>query len=82
MSGTVAGNVFRIDVRDDGPGFSSHVLAQAGKAPFPAHPGGSGIGLFLAHAAISRLGGELFLSNDNVSGGGLARVHLPVTQHN
>ena len=64
-----------IEVRDKGPGFAPHVLEKAGRAPFPGHAGGSGIGLFLAQAAISRLGGQLTLFND---GGGVARIELPV----
>lgn len=63
-----------IEVRDNGPGFSPRVLDQAGRAPFPAHAGGSGIGLFLTHGAVARLGGELVLRND---GGGVARLRLP-----
>jgi two-component system, sensor histidine kinase RegB len=63
-----------IEIRDNGPGFAPHILAQAGRAPFPVHAGGSGIGLFLAHAAIARLGGQLTLRND---GGGVAAVFLP-----
>jgi two-component system, sensor histidine kinase RegB len=63
-----------IEVRDDGPGFPPQVIEQAGRAPFPVHSGGSGIGLLLAHAAVSRLGGQLTLHND---GGGVARVRLP-----
>jgi two-component system sensor histidine kinase RegB len=63
-----------IEVRDDGPGFPPQVIEQAGRAPFPVHSGGSGIGLLLAHAAVARLGGQLTLHNDN---GGVARVRLP-----
>jgi two-component system sensor histidine kinase RegB len=63
-----------IEVRDDGPGFPVRVIEQAGHSPFPAHDGGSGIGLLLAHAAVTRLGGQLTLHNDN---GGVARVRLP-----
>jgi two-component system sensor histidine kinase RegB len=69
------GDWLEIEVRDDGPGFPAPVLEQAGKAPFPVHAGGSGIGLFLAHAAITRLGGTLTLGND---GGGVARLRLPL----
>lgn len=69
------GDWLEIEVRDDGEGFPAHVLGLAGKMPFPAHAGGSGIGLFLARAAIVRLGGELILCND---GGGVARVRLPL----
>jgi len=68
-----------IEVCDDGPGFSPQVLQQAGRAPFPAHERGSGVGLFLAHAAITRLRGDLSLGND---GGGFARVRLPATSAN
>ena len=63
-----------IEVRDRGPGFAAEVLERAGRAPFPGHAGGTGIGLFLAQAAISRLGGQLTLFND---GGGVARIELP-----
>jgi len=63
-----------IDVRDSGPGFAPSVLEKAGRVSFPAHDGGSGIGLFLAHAAITRLGGQLTLHNE---GGGVARIRLP-----
>lgn len=63
-----------IEIRDDGPGFSAQVIEQAGRAPFPVHAGGSGIGLLLAHAAVARLGGQLTLHNDS---GGVARVRLP-----
>lgn len=63
-----------IEIRDKGPGFAPHVLEKAGRAPFPGHAAGSGIGLFLAQAAISRLGGQLTLFND---GGGVARIELP-----
>lgn len=63
-----------IEIRDDGPGFSPQVIEQAGRAPFPVHAGGSGIGLLLAHAAVARLGGQLTLHNDS---GGVARVRLP-----
>jgi two-component system, sensor histidine kinase RegB len=65
-----------IEVRDDGPGFPAEVLAHAGRVPFPAHAGGSGVGLFLAHLAIERLGGKLTLCNG--AGGGVARVDLPL----
>jgi two-component system sensor histidine kinase RegB len=70
------GDWFNIEVRDNGPGFPPAVLAAAGRAPLPAHDGGSGIGLFLAHAAVARLGGQLALSNE---GGGVARLRLPAS---
>lgn len=68
-----------VEVRDDGPGFPADVLKRAGREPLPAHAGGSGIGLFLAHAAIGRMGGRLILGNPP-EGGGLARVELPLAE--
>ncbi|MFZ4537498.1 ATP-binding protein [Propionivibrio sp.] len=70
------GEWLTIEVHDSGPGFAAPILEQAGREPFPTHAAGSGIGLFLAHAAISRLGGQLSLHND---GGGVARIRLPAT---
>lgn len=67
-----------IEVRDNGPGFTEEVLEKAGRAPFPAHAHGSGIGLFLAHVAIERLGGSLALCNGASGVGGIARVRLPL----
>jgi two-component system sensor histidine kinase RegB len=66
-----------IEVRDRGRGFSAEVLRQAGRAPFPAHAGGSGIGLLLAQSVIERLGGRLVLANA-ADGGGIARIELPL----
>jgi two-component system sensor histidine kinase RegB len=66
-----------VEVRDGGPGFAPQVLVQAGRAPFPAHAGGSGVGLFLAQAAAARLGGELTLHNEPEKSGGVARLRLP-----
>lgn len=66
-----------IQVRDHGPGFATGVLDQAGKAAFPAHPGGSGIGLMLTQSAVERLNGRLILSN-HPEGGAVARIELPL----
>ncbi len=73
-----AGN-WAVDIRDRGPGFPAEVLARAGQASFPAHAGGSGIGLMLTRAAIEQLGGSLTLSNPD-DGGALARIELPLTR--
>ena len=69
------GDSLTLEVRDQGSGFSPQVLERAGRSPFPVHADGSGLGLFLAQAAITRLGGQLSLFNDN---GGVACVRLPV----
>ncbi|MDP2811696.1 MAG: ATP-binding protein [Rhodocyclaceae bacterium] len=68
-----------VEVRDDGPGFPANVLECAGREPLQAHAGGSGIGLFLAYAAVGRMGGRLTLGN-LPEGGGLARVELTLAE--
>lgn len=65
-----------ITIRDHGPGFPAEVLAQGGQQSFPAHEGGSGIGLVLTRSAIEQLGGQLTLSNPE-NGGALAQIELP-----
>jgi two-component system sensor histidine kinase RegB len=69
----------RIEIRDQGQGFSPEALNQAGRLPFAAGPEGSGIGLILTRSAIERLGGQLRLSN-LADGGALAQVVLPLAR--
>ncbi|MBX9930833.1 MAG: ActS/PrrB/RegB family redox-sensitive histidine kinase [Methylobacterium sp.] len=63
-----------LEIRDDGPGFSSEVLLRAGepyvttRSPDKAHRGeevgaGLGLGLFIAKTLIERSGAQLALSN-------------------
>ena len=68
-----------IAIRDRGPGFPADVLAKAGQASFPAHAGGSGIGLMLTRSAVEQLGGKLLLSNPE-DGGALAQIELPLNR--
>jgi two-component system sensor histidine kinase RegB len=70
-----------IAVSDNGPGFDAATLAYAGRAPI-ARKGdnfgaGAGIGLFLAHAAIERIGGTVTLTNREPAGA-MTRVELPL----
>lgn len=66
-----------LSIADRGPGFPAAVLAQAGRQAFPAHAGGSGIGLLLTHSAIAQLGGRLQLDNPP-DGGARATIWLPL----
>lgn len=68
-----------LDVCDRGPGLDSRAVAIAGREPFTTkEPGqGLGLGLFLAHAVIGRLGGEVNLYNRQ-GGGTCTRVWLPL----
>jgi two-component system sensor histidine kinase RegB len=68
-----------VDVRDRGPGFDDQVLLAAGRAFVTTRDQGTGIGLFLAHAAVERFGGRLSLAN-RAGGGALTRVELPLAR--
>ena len=69
-----------IEVRDRGQGVTPEVESQAGQPFFSTKaPGqGLGLGLFLAHTTISRLGGSVRLFNRD-GGGACTRVILPLS---
>jgi len=71
-----------ISVHDDGPGFSSDVLARLGEPYVSTRRsgqgrGGLGLGVFIAMTLIERLGGAVSL--DNAPGGG-ARVTITLAR--
>lgn len=68
----------RLLIRDHGPGVPLHIAEQIGTA-FVTTKGkkGFGLGLFLSHAAVERMGGSVKLFNQD-TGGTLAEVLLPV----
>jgi two-component system sensor histidine kinase RegB len=68
-----------VEVLDRGPGFPAEAMQSAGGAFFSTkEPGsGRGLGLFLARAAVERVGGELVL-NAREGGGSIARLVLPI----
>lgn len=72
------GQTLTLAIIDHGPGFPPAILAQAGRQAFPAHAGGSGIGLLLTDSAIAQLGGRLQLGN-LPGGGARAAILLPLT---
>ena len=67
----------RIEIGDRGPGFDEKVLLQAGHDFITTRAEGAGIGLFLAHAAVERLGGRIVLAGRE-GGGAVTRVELPL----
>jgi len=70
-----------ITVMDNGSGLDSMIQTHAGKQTYTSKDQGLGLGLFLAHASIERLGGEIYLSNRE-QGGASVKVILPLTQSN
>lgn len=71
----------RVDivVCDRGPGFQAMDRARAGKAPFTNKPQGEGmgLGLFLSHTTIERLGGEVRVYNRE-GGGACTKLWIPL----
>jgi two-component system sensor histidine kinase RegB len=64
-------------ISDRGPGLSEEIRNQLGKAPVSTKTGGLGVGLYLAHATIQRLGGALLIQN-RPRGGTMILVTLPL----
>jgi two-component system sensor histidine kinase RegB len=67
----------RIEIRDNGPGFSEDVLRKAGRQTFGEEAQGHGIGLLLASASLDRVGGRLELDNP-WTGGARVVIRLPL----
>ena len=67
----------QLEILDRGPGFEAALLQRAGQEFFSTRQEGVGIGLFLAHAAISRHGGSILIEA-RTEGGTLVRVDLPL----
>lgn len=72
-------DTLRIKVCDRGPGFRPEALARAGQAFFTTKESGQGLGLYLAHATVSRFGGTLDLHNRS-NGGACIHLTLPLAR--
>jgi len=68
-----------ISIIDNGTGLDAMSQSHAGKQSYSNKEQGLGLGLFLAHASIERLGGKIFLSNHD-NGGAMVKIILPLTQ--
>ncbi len=68
-----------INVIDSGSGLDSMIQTHAGKQTYSSKKQGLGLGLFLAHASIERLGGKIFLANQE-QGGAIVKIILPLTE--
>ncbi len=66
-----------IRIRDRGEGLSALASNRLGKEPYSSKQQGLGLGLFLAHATIKRLGGNITLFNRE-EGGVCTFISLPL----
>ncbi|MDW3095604.1 MAG: ATP-binding protein [Gammaproteobacteria bacterium] len=70
-------NEARLKIIDQGEGIDPKVLAEIGTKPYSTKPDGIGLGAFLAHEIIQRLGGAIKLTN-RPSGGVETIITLPI----
>jgi two-component system sensor histidine kinase RegB len=68
-----------LEILDEGPGISPAISATLGKDPVSSKEHGLGVGLFLAFAAIERLGGKIKMQARTDKQGTLTRITLPVS---
>jgi two-component system sensor histidine kinase RegB len=66
-----------LTIADRGAGITLDIHDQLGKTPVSTKAGGLGVGLYLAHATLQRLGGAVTTGNRD-SGGTLTRITLPL----
>ncbi len=77
ITGSSTQALLTLEVSDRGTGLSAEVQEQLGKAPVSTKQEGLGVGLYLAHATIERLGGSLEIA-DREQGGTVVRITLPL----
>ena len=77
LRGYCTKNTLLLEISDRGPGFSTDIHKQLGKTPVTTKTEGLGVGLYLAHATIQRLGGNLSI-NKREQGGTTLHITLPL----
>ena len=70
-----------IAVNDDGPGIPSEVMENMGEPFISMRKESMGLGIFLANAAIQRIGGSIEMFNLK-TGGALTLIKLPLVDYN
>ena len=68
-----------LDILDCGPGLHPQTAERVDQPKTSQKEFGMGLGLFLAHATIQRMGGEITLS-DRAGGGTRTHIRIPLTQ--
>ncbi|MEN8106649.1 MAG: ATP-binding protein [Pseudomonadota bacterium] len=66
-----------LTIADRGTGIDADIQNQLGKTPVSTKNGGLGVGLYLAHATLQRLGGNVTVQNRH-DGGTLTHITLPL----
>jgi two-component system sensor histidine kinase RegB len=76
-----------VEIMDDGPGISPHLLDRLGEPYVSTRTGDArdrehmGLGVFIAHTLLSRIGADLTISNrpktDPMGGGATVRIEWP-----
>ncbi len=66
-----------LDITDRGAGIDTTLQGQLGKNPVTTKNNGLGVGLYLAHATLQRLGGTITVRNRD-GGGTLTHITLPL----
>lgn len=67
-----------LSIRDHGPGFANETLLQLGSSLVDSKHG-LGMGVFLSHVTLNKLGGQLKLYNHEIQGA-VAEVTLPILE--
>ncbi|NKB32324.1 MAG: hypothetical protein GKR91_04430 [Pseudomonadales bacterium] len=71
---------FEISINDDGPGIPSKVMENMGEPFISMRKESMGLGIFLANAAVQRLGGTIEMFNLKI-GGALTLIKLPLPKY-
>lgn len=69
-----------LEIIDHGPGLDADAKTHIGKTRYSNKPGGLGLGLYLAHSAIERLGGNIEIGEHPGGHGTRTRIRLPLME--
>jgi len=69
--------ILKLAIADRGPGVHQAIHDTLGKQPVTTKDEGMGVGLYLAHASIKRMGGTLKIAN-RAGGGTVTHITLPL----
>lgn len=76
LSSDINTNLWQLEIRDFGAGFSTEKMAELGTKPVDSKQG-LGMAVFLSYTTLERLGGKLTLTNHK-NGGALVTLTLPI----